>query len=80
MNGVVSPRTSEVSAMPNISQDLSDDILAGLAAIGKFIGKTERQTKYLAERGYIPTFRIGKLVHARKSELDAHHRAKPAAA
>ena len=64
--------------MSDNPQDLKDDLLKGLAAIGNFIGENERTTQYLAERGYIPVFRPGnsKIIHARKSELVAHYSSK----
>ena len=57
--------------MMNTTTDLKDDLLNGAFAIGEFIDKTERQTYYIAERRLLPIFRIGRMLHARKSELTA---------
>jgi hypothetical protein len=54
---------------------LSDDILAGVHEIAEFIGKSERATYHLAANGSLPVFRIGKKIHARKSELERRLRA-----
>jgi hypothetical protein len=49
---------------------LADDVLDGVKEIAAFIGKSERQTFHLVHAGAIPVFRLGKKIHARKSELE----------
>ena len=66
--------------MPDNATDLADDLLEGADEIGAFIRKSPRQTYYLAGRGEIPVFYIGKILHARKSELRSAMRFKSAAA
>ncbi|WP_198356138.1 hypothetical protein [Sphingomonas sp. TX0522] len=48
------------------------DLLYGLAAIGSHIGLTSRQAEHLIAKGEIPTFKMGRTVCARQSELEAH--------
>jgi hypothetical protein len=57
------------------SARLADDLLTGIRAIARYTGESERRTEYLAERGLIPVFRVGRRVHARKSQLDAAYSA-----
>lgn len=54
--------------------ELADDLLAGVPAIARHIGKTERATYHMIENSRIPIFRIGNKIHARRSELDAAFR------
>jgi excisionase family DNA binding protein len=54
---------------------LADDLLSGVRQIADYLGESERRTEYLAERGLIPVFRVGRRVHARKSQLDAAYSA-----
>jgi len=58
-------------AMMNTTTELKNDLLTGAEEIGEFIGKSERQTYYIAERRLLPIFRIGRKLHARRSELTA---------
>lgn len=60
--------------------ELADDLLDGIPAIAKHIGKTERATYHLHYRGLIPTFKIGGRIHGRKSQMDAALRADAASA
>jgi hypothetical protein len=48
-----------------------DEIVWGAAAIGRVIGRSERQVFYLAEIGAIPVRRIGGRLCGRKSRLSA---------
>ncbi len=57
---------------------LADDILKGADEIGAYTGDSPRRVFYLAERGLIPVFRIGNLLHGRKSELDKRYTAENA--
>jgi len=48
------------------------DLLYGLEAIGAHLGLSSRQAEHLVSRGDLPTFKMGRVVCARKSELDTH--------
>lgn len=54
---------------------LADDVLDGVKEIAAFIGKSERATFHLIHGNQLPVFRLGKKIHARKSELEAAFRA-----
>jgi len=54
---------------------LADDILDGVKEIAAFIGKSERATFHLIHENRLPVFRLGKKIHARKTELEAAFRA-----
>lgn len=58
--------------MENHVQEASTDLLVGLDQIGRYLGMTVNQTKHRASSGDIPTFKMGKIVCARKSTLTAH--------
>lgn len=49
---------------------LSDDLLEGAAAIGRYIGKSERATFHMIYQGQLPIIRKGRRIFARKSQLD----------
>lgn len=51
--------------------DLADDLLEGAAGIAAFMGPNwnPRRVYYAAERQYLPIFRIGNRLSARKSAL-----------
>lgn len=49
---------------------LSEDLLEGAAAIGRYIGKSERATFHLIYQNQIPVIRKGRRIFARKSELE----------
>lgn len=49
---------------------LADDLLIGADEIATYARKTRRTIYHLASKGLIPTFKIGEVIHARKSELD----------
>lgn len=49
---------------------LPEDILAGVPEIAAFIRKTERATYHLIYADELPVFRVGKKIHARKSDLE----------
>jgi hypothetical protein len=51
------------------SEPLADDICSGVPEIAAEIGYTERATYHAVAKGQIPVFRIGKKIHARRSEL-----------
>lgn len=48
------------------------DLLTGIAAIADHLGWTKRQAMHQHERGFIPTFKQGRLVCARRSTLAKH--------
>ena len=58
--------------MKHENSSLSDDLLEGAEAIAQFlygdIGKKKR-VYYLAKQGELPVFRLGEVIHARKSAL-----------
>jgi hypothetical protein len=51
-------------------QQLSDDLLIGAPAIAAYLNVSVRRIYHWAGRDFIPTFNIGTLVAARRSELD----------
>lgn len=55
--------------------NLADDLLAGVPAIAQYIGKTERAAYHLIYNDQLPHFKIGRRIHARRTELDAALRA-----
>ena len=48
---------------------LARDLLVGAEAIADFIGKDARSVYYLASKGQLPTFKLGAVLHARRSTL-----------
>jgi hypothetical protein len=56
-----------------MSEALATDLLEGVSAIAAFIGKDERRTRYLIQRGLLPAFRQGRRWNARKSKLVAFY-------
>lgn len=50
------------------------DLLYGAPAISDFLRLRERQTRHLIEKGFIPTFKIGKTVCASRSALSSYLR------
>lgn len=56
------------------------DLLHGLPAIARHLGMKYRQAAYLHEQGELPTFKIGKIVCARRSTLAKHFAAQERAA
>ena len=55
-----------------MSQTLSDDLLTGAREISLFIYGTEddrRKVYYLSESGILPTFRMGRIICARRSSI-----------
>jgi len=49
---------------------LAEDLLRGLSEIADYIGESPRRAQYLAETGRLPTFKVGQINYARKSEID----------
>ena len=54
---------------PRNTPPLADDLLIGAGAIGDFTGWSRRRVFHLAEKGELPVFKVGGLLHARKSTL-----------
>lgn len=50
-------------------ENLASDILAGAKEISEETGFSIRKVYDLAEAGYLPTFKLGGKIHARRSEL-----------
>jgi hypothetical protein len=61
-------------------EKLGDDLLRGASAIADYLNESERTVHHWHAKRYIPTFKIGALICARLSELDAHMRSKKGAA
>lgn len=55
---------------PSPTPTLRDDLLIGAAAIARYSGLSERQVYHFIGRGELPVRRLGRLLVARKSELD----------
>jgi len=54
--------------------DVGNDLLVGAPAIAAYLQVNERRVYHWAAQSYIPTFKIGPLIAARRSELDQHLR------
>lgn len=50
-------------------ESLANDLLAGAKEISEETGFSVRKVYDLAEAGYLPTFKLGGKIHARRSEL-----------
>lgn len=50
-------------------EKLASDILSGAKEISDETGFSVRKVYDLAEAGYLPTFKLGGKIHARRSEL-----------
>jgi hypothetical protein len=55
------------------AETLGDDILKGAEQIALFIGESERRTRYLIDRGYVPAGQIGRIWVASKKTLREHY-------
>ena len=53
-----------------MSPKLADDLLRGIAAIADYTGESYPAAQWRVERGDYPVTRVGKIVTARKSEID----------
>ena len=51
--------------------DSDADLLYGVPAIAEFMGVRERQCRSRIAAGYIPSFKMGKTICARKSAIKA---------
>jgi hypothetical protein len=68
---------SEETAMPDTTpKSLADDLLNGADEIAAYTGLDVRAVYYASARGYLPTFKCGHLLQARKSELNESFSAK----
>ena len=56
------------------SSELGNDLLVGVPAIAAYLKVNERRVYHWSAQSYIPTFKIGPLIAARRSELDQHLR------
>jgi len=52
------------------TDDLAADLLTGASAIAAHLGWEVRRVYYVADKKYLPIRQIGKLLTARKTELD----------
>jgi hypothetical protein len=53
-----------------MAETLADDLLRGAKNIADYVGLEKRQVWYLHETGGLPTFKINRLICARKSQLN----------
>lgn len=53
--------------------ELKDELLKGAEEIGDYINEPPKRVYYLAARGLIPCFKIGFLLHARRSALNRRY-------
>jgi hypothetical protein len=51
---------------------LRDDLLTGAAEIADYTGQPKRRILYLIEAHGLPVFRRGRVIHARKHQVDAY--------
>jgi hypothetical protein len=51
---------------------LRDDLLTGVAEIADSTGQPKRRILYLIEAHGLPVFRRGRVIHARKHQVDAY--------
>jgi hypothetical protein len=51
---------------------LRDDLLTGAAEIPDYTGQPKRRFLYLIEAHGLPVFRRGRVIHARKHQVDAY--------
>ena len=61
--------TAEIPPSNAPQNILADDLLIGASSIAEFTGWKRRRVFYLIEKGGLPYFKIGGVVHARKSTL-----------
>lgn len=47
------------------------DLLVGVEEIGRFIGRSRRQTQHWIDVHHLPTFRVGRAVCAYKAAINA---------
>lgn len=66
-----------ISATTTRQSDLGDDLLEGVPAIAKHLGKTTRAVRWMIDQGHLPVaFRRGGQYFARRSELDTFFSAR----
>jgi len=51
---------------------LRDDLLTGVAEIADYTGPPKRRILHLIEAHGLPVFRRGRVIHARKHQVDAY--------
>lgn len=54
-----------------MKDEAESDLLRGYQAIGQHLGMSARQAKHQAKLGTIPTFKMGRIVCARRSSLSS---------
>jgi hypothetical protein len=62
------------------ADELANDLLEGAEAIADFLGKDVRQIYHLVGRKQLPAFKIGAVIHARRSTLKHFFAAREAEA
>lgn len=63
------PKEVELETGTLTSNALASDLIFGAEKIAKALGLTRRQVYHAAASGYIPSFRIGATICARRSTL-----------
>jgi hypothetical protein len=59
----------QITPSKGLDSSLADDLLIGAEAIARFIGLSEPQVFQAHRKRFLPTFKYGALICARKSEL-----------
>jgi hypothetical protein len=67
MNSHQAKRAADVAVVRSDTDNIAEDTLAGADAIGRYFGKSRRQTFYLCEKKQIPAFKLCGTWHMRKS-------------
>jgi hypothetical protein len=65
MNSHQAKRAADVAVVRSDTDNIAEDTLAGADAIGRYFGKSRRQTFYLCEKKQIPAYR--RPVHAARA-------------
>jgi excisionase family DNA binding protein len=55
-----------------LKRALRDDLLTGVAEIAEYTGQPKRRILHLIEAHGLPVFRRGRVIHARKHQVDAY--------
>jgi hypothetical protein len=66
------PAPHAVLVSGRIDVVLRDDLLTGVAEIADYTGQPKRRILYLIEAHGLPVFRRGRVIHARKHQIDAY--------
>lgn len=50
----------------------ASELLYGIKTIARFLELSPRQTQHLHDTGQLPTFKLGRIICARKPTINAH--------